>query len=220
MREFFFLRMSINIYIKKSVDKYYSEKILLYGPTPQGVDWSSVEVQERRFFQLCKILPENNIPFSFIDYGCGYGALWPYLNMNYQVTDYIGYDFSKTMVEAAILLHGDNNILHWQEDLDSNQIADYVIASGIFNVKQEIDEKVWEDYMYECIKKLDIHSKLGFSFNVLTKYSNLEFRREKLFYADPEQVFAFCKKNISENVALLHNYGLYEFTILINKTLN
>jgi hypothetical protein len=32
-------------------------------------------------------------------------------------------------------------------------------------------------------------------------------------------IFDICKRKFSRNVALLHDYGLYEFTILVRKDL-
>ena len=39
----------------------------------------------------------------------------------------------------------------------------------------------------------------------------------RLFYADPARLFTHCKTRYARNVALLHDYGLYEFTLLIRK---
>lgn len=41
--------------IIKNVAEYYSDKIVTYGVTPQGVDWSSKESQLLRFEQLLKV---------------------------------------------------------------------------------------------------------------------------------------------------------------------
>lgn len=41
--------------------------------------------------------------------------------------------------------------------------------------------------------------------------------KEHLYYADPAELFDHCKRNYSRNVALLHDYGLYEFTVLVRK---
>ena len=38
--------------------------------------------------------------------------------------------------------------------------------------------------------------------------------KDYLFYADPCQLFDYCKQNFSKQVALLHDYRLYEFTII------
>jgi hypothetical protein len=41
--------------------------------------------------------------------------------------------------------------------------------------------------------------------------------RPDLYYADPRAIFDHCKRTFSRWVALLHDYGLYEFTILVRK---
>ena len=41
--------------------------------------------------------------------------------------------------------------------------------------------------------------------------------RPDLYYADPCELFDRCKRRYSRNVALLHDYDLYEFTILVRK---
>jgi hypothetical protein len=60
-------------------------------------------------------------------------------------------------------------------------------------------------------------SRAGFAFNALTKYSDAEFMRPDLYYADPLFLFDHCKCRYSKFVALLHDYPLYEFTILVRK---
>jgi hypothetical protein len=41
--------------------------------------------------------------------------------------------------------------------------------------------------------------------------------RADLFYADPCVYFDLCKRRYSRQVALLHDYGLYEFTLIVRK---
>jgi hypothetical protein len=50
---------------------------------------------------------------------------------------------------------------------------------------------------------------------MLTKYSDADRMRGDLYYGDPAFFFDHCKRSFSRNVALLHDYGLYEFTILV-----
>jgi len=95
--------------------------------------------------------------------------------------------------------------------------SDYIVASGIFNVKNEIIESEWLYYILSTIEIMNKKSKKGFAFNVLTKYSDKEYMKNYLYYADPLFLFDYCKRNFSRNVALLHDYDLYEFTILVRK---
>jgi hypothetical protein len=41
--------------------------------------------------------------------------------------------------------------------------------------------------------------------------------RDDLYYADPRVIFDHCKRSFSRWVALLHDYGLYEFTIIVRR---
>jgi hypothetical protein len=58
----------------------------------------------------------------------------------------------------------------------------------------------------------------GFAFNCLTTYSDPERLRDDLYYGDPCYYFDLCKRLYSRHVALLHDYGLWEFTIIVRKS--
>jgi len=45
--------------------------------------------------------------------------------------------------------------------------------------------------------------------------SDPEKRRGNLYYADPVETLQFCLKNFGRSVALMQDYGLYEFTIVV-----
>ena len=54
---------------------------------------------------------------------------------------------------------------------------------------------------------------------MLTRYSDADrmSQRPDLFFGDPLFFFDYCKRNFARNVALLHDYDLYDFTILVRK---
>jgi hypothetical protein len=92
------------------------------------------------------------------------------------------------------------------------------VASGIFNVKLDTPEETWREYVLETLERLSRLASRGFAFNVLSLYSDPERRRPDLFYADPLFLFDHCKTRFAREVALLHDYPLYEFTLLVRKT--
>ena len=47
--------------------------------------------------------------------------------------------------------------------------------------------------------------------------SDKKFMQDNLYYADPLFIFDFCKRNFAKNISLIHDYDLYEFTILVTK---
>lgn len=200
--------------IHKNIAKYYTHKINQYGSTPEGVDWNGEESQFLRFNQLSKIIKEKE--FSINDIGCGYGKYSEYLSKKCNDFIYNGYDLSNEMIENAKKLYQKSNF-QAIKSLEEVEISDYSIASGIFSVKMEHTESEWLSYILTTLEQMNLKSKKGFSFNMLTKYSDKEYMKENLYYADPLFFFDYCKRNFSKNVSLNHDYGLYEFTILVRK---
>lgn len=199
--------------ILSQVKKYYSEKIRTHGPTARGVDWNSQESQQLRFTQLLKLIDHDGA-FTVNDFGCGYGALADYLKRNGYNFRYTGFDISPEMTASAKELNPDMDFIGDKAELRE---ADYTLASGIFNVKLNTLDEDWTNYMMGVLDTINSLSKIGFAFNALTKYSDAEFMRGDLYYADPLFFFDHCKTRYSRFVALLHDYQLYEFTILVRK---
>ena len=204
------------IKILENINHYYTDKIKMHGATPKGVDWNGEESQFIRFEQLSKII--NKDIFSINDIGCGYGKYFEYLQNRFLNFNYYGFDLSQEMIKNAKSLYSNKGGGFMQVDnLKNIEKADYSVASGIFSVKMEHNESEWLSYILATLEEMNEKSIKGFSFNMLTKYSEKEYMRDNLYYADPLFIFDYCKRNFSKQVALLHDYGLYEFTILIKK---
>lgn len=181
------------------------------------MDWNSEASQELRFEQLLRVA-EGVEPLDLIDYGSGYGALASYLDRTGREFTYTGFDLSEDMLaHARAAAEGDPRCRFVASDSELSE-TDYTVASGIFNVRLDTPEDQWFAYVLRTLDRLDELSRCGFAFNVLTSYSDRERMRNDLFYADPCVLFDRCKRHYSRDVALLHDYGLYEFTILVRKT--
>lgn len=202
--------------IINKVNKYYTEKVLEFGPTPKGVDWNGVESQELRFAQLLKVADrEINDDFTLLDYGCGFGSLLSYLLKASRGINYTGFDISSEMLKTAIAQY--NNLAVWKNSLDDEFTADYVVASGLFNVRLDQSIAEWEKYIIDTLNTINRISIKGFAFNILTSYSDTEYKKDYLYYGSPEYFFKHCKLNYSKEISLLHDYGLYEFTLIVRK---
>lgn len=204
--------------ILTEVADYYSAKLAEHGETARGVDWDGEESQVRRFKQLSKII-DQPIGFSLNDLGCGYGALFEYLSAHFQNFTYNGYDVSGDMIRAAQARYANNPNASFTVAAEPHEMADYGIASGIFNVRLGRSDAEWQSYVEATLNTLNRTSRRGFAFNCLTSYSDSEKMRAYLYYADPCTLFDLCKRRYSRHVALLHDYGLYEFTIIARKHL-
>ena len=200
----------------EEIATYYSTRLAEHGETARGVDWNSEESQLLRFGQLSKIIHHTK-RFSLNDLGCGYGALFDYLDTTHKDFSYTGYDISSAMIDAAKVRHSQNLKANFAVTAEPLMEADYGIASGIFNVRLDRTESDWINTVTASLDALHRTSRHGFAFNALTSYSDPDKKRDYLYYADPCFFFDFCKCRYSGNVALLHDYGLYEFTILVRK---
>ncbi|MES2593563.1 MAG: class I SAM-dependent methyltransferase [Bacteroidota bacterium] len=202
--------------ILNQINNYYSDKIIKNGPTPQGVDWNSIESQVLRFKILSEVITEKN-NFSVLDYGCGFGSMYDFLKAEYNSIKFSGFDISNQMISEARKRNENDTNAEWFTILPADKKADYVIASGIFNVKLEHSEEEWQKYIIKTLTEINQIATKGFSFNILTKYSDQHYMKEYLYYADPLFLFDYCKKTFSKFVCLKHDYPLYEFSIIVRK---
>jgi SAM-dependent methyltransferase len=198
------------------IQNYYTTSIKSHGISAKGVDWNESEGQISRYRQLLKVTEGAEV-FSILDYGCGYGALVSILkglNVNF---NYLGLDISPLMIQAAINSNSHHENIKFEEASEISIASDFVVASGVFSVKLSSSQKSWKKYIHNTLDSFNEFSNKGFAFNCLSSYSDTDKRASKLYYADPLELFDLCKKKYSDNVSLIHNYGLYEFTILVNK---
>jgi hypothetical protein len=131
--------------------------------------------------------------------------------------EYFGYDMLESAIETARQVHAHQLHRTFFAEKAQLPVCDYTVASGIFNYRAEQSFEAWTEYVLGVLDEFDQLSRRGFSSNFLTKYSDADRMRPDLYYADPLFLFDYCKSHFSKNVALLHDYRLYDFTLLIRK---
>lgn len=205
--------------INKDINKFYDQNLQSHGNTAQGVGWKNQEAQQVRFGQLLKLLTDRN-GFSVNDLGCGTGDFAQYLFSNgFASFEYTGYDMLEKMVQIASNIYKDEPGCTFKQITGAADMAeaDYTVASGIFNIRYELTNEEWLPYIIQTITQMNASSRKGFAFNALTSYSDADKMQPYLYYSDPLYLFDYCKKHFSRNVALLHDYNQYDFTILVRK---
>jgi hypothetical protein len=198
---------------------YFQDKLDRFGLTPRGVDWNSVEAQEVRFAQLARVIDQASATnsYSLLDYGSGFGSLYDFLHGMGQDVRYTGFDFVPAMVAKGREMHPADPACTFTTRLEDVGAVDYVVASGIFNIRLETGDGEWQQYVTAILDQMNHLARKGIAFNMLTSYSDAEYMKPHLYYADPCFYFDYCKRHFSRSVALLHDYGLYDFTILVRK---
>jgi SAM-dependent methyltransferase len=203
--------------IYAATERYYSRKAIVYGPTPTGVDWPSAETQELRIAQLLKSLNFER-PCSLNDLGCGYGASLSLISKSLPAAqiDYLGIDLSSEMIRLAQLMWCGRVGASFIVGNVSPRVADYSIASGIFNVKLECTRERWEELIRQTLRDLSGASRRGFAVNFLDA-AGAQDEVPELYRTQPEPWVKYCEAECDSQVNVISGYGLPEFCLRISK---
>src|SRR5512134_1972654 len=148
---------------QRKLNEYFTEKLEKFGPTAKGVDYNGEQAQQIRFAELVKIIEPAN-PFSVIDYGCGYGAMFEFLHRRGWQFDYYGVDLIEKMVIAGRASYKDFPNAHFTKDEKELPVADYLVAAGIFNIKLDAPYEEWQEFTCKTLQRMDALCSKGFSF--------------------------------------------------------
>jgi SAM-dependent methyltransferase len=200
--------------IHAAVREYYTAAIERFGPTAKGVDWKDDASHRLRHEQFLRLL-RCDLTAPVLDLGCGYGDFLAVLREAGHTGCYVGCDLSPAMIDAARRTFGEGADRRWCVGEDPPAACDYAIANGIFNVRRGADAAAWSHYVDATIDKLARHGRRGFGFNMLSMSSDPEQRRDDLYYVDPVAMLQTCLNRYGRQVAILQDYGLWEFTVLV-----
>lgn len=196
------------------VAAYYADRIACFGAYPLGVDWSCKATQRLRFVQLLKLCPPEG-RFSLIDLGCGYGALATFLaeQRGHGDVEYLGIDVASEMVRRGRRRYRGNEKVRFVVGRTSVQVADYLVASGIMNVKLGVGRPTWESFVRTMLFEMHRMGRLGFAVNFLTKPGQRS-QPGQVYCTTPGKWARFCERELGRSVDILDDYGMDEFTLL------
>lgn len=195
--------------------QYYSARLLKYGATPLGVDWTCTPTQQLRFVQLLKLLGRRRT-FSLNDLGCGYGALLGFLEMRHPLlqVDYTGIDLSPLMVAKAAELWGHRPSSSFEVGFQCTRVADFSVASGIFNVRLDMTPNDWASFIASTLGDMHASSRKGFAVNFLGPVRPGSRPVPELYRAPLQRWSRYCEQRFGSRVEIVKDYGMREYTLL------
>lgn len=204
--------------VHAGIADYYTGKVKKFGATPLGVDWTCVPTQEMRFVQLLKLCDFTS-SLSMNDLGCGYGALLSYLDWRHVgcTIDYLGVDLSQAMLRRARRLWRNRPNISFVHGHASPRLADYSVASGIFNVQTSQPRDEWERFIAATLDQLHQTSRHGFSVNFMRAPAAGTPDREGIYSAEPERWARYCAAQFGAATKVIDGYGLREFTLIVRR---
>ena len=199
---------------------HYDLLVKKFGHNVKSSQQSNEETREKRLTQLIKYI-ETKKNYSILDFGCGTGYLFEFLQKKNFKGKYLGIDISNEAINVANKnFLKKKNATFKTQDIFTHPLKkkyDYVIINGTFN---NYTKNNWE-WMTKSLKLLFYITKKKIVFNNLSTY--VDYFDKNLFYLDPLKLFNYIKKNISNYCLIDHSYLLkkntipYEFTTVIIK---
>jgi SAM-dependent methyltransferase len=189
---------------------HYEARLREFGPSARGVDWKDEASQSLRFQVLCSSCELSGA--SLLEVGAGVGHLHDFLARRSADVRYTGIDLSAAMVEAARrrlpgVRFERRDLLDWA----TSERWDAVLCSGLFHVKLDAPDDAWREFVREMLRRMYARSRRVVAFNLMS--DQVDFRSPLLHYADPSEIFEFCRRELSRHVAIRHDYPLHEFSV-------
>lgn len=197
----------------KKIMGMYRETLGEHGDTPSAVMWPKGR-QEERFRALTRYINRKDSS-SLLDFGCGLAHLKPYLNEHYPHCDYSGADILSDFIDIAQKKYTDNQfyLLNSSKDLADN--FDYIVASGVFNIRYFENYNQNRDYIFSTLKDLLSRSNKFLSVNFMT--DQVDFQQEGSWHQNFDELYDFLSKECSSRLVLDQSYMPYEYTVTVWK---
>lgn len=191
----------------------YRKRWRKYGYDSRTLGWNK-DCQWVRFRAAFEGITQDDCG-SVLDIGCGFADLLGYLRSNGWKGRYVGLDLVDELIaearkryasdRAAQFICGDNSAL------DDSHTSDMAVALGVFNHRlhennfqfvQQVMEQMWR-----ATTRVIVCDFLSIS-------SDLDKRREDLYYADPARVYQLAA-GYSRRILIHHAYMPFEFQVKI-----
>ena len=189
--------------MNNDIKDHYKKLLTEHGDSHLSAQYSSVRSQEARFAQLlrCGDIEGKKI----LDFGCGTATLAGFIKKSGIKCDYTGYDFVEEFYPIAQEKYPDARFI--KENQIEKETFDFNFISGVFNNLHSNNQKFYQETVAALFKS----ASQCVAFNMMSAY--VDYRDEGLFYIYPEQVFTYCKKNITPFVTIVNDYQLTEGVI-------
>lgn len=208
---------SINKSRKVSTDQLdiYRKLLIKHGFSVAAVASENETIKFLRYSKLSQVF-DKDTTFSVHDVGCGLGHYCLYLKENFRDRKII---YSGSDVVPEFVTYCRKNFISskfYTRDLlkiNPKERYDYLIFGGTFYHKGHTPYKEMQAYVENVLENGFRMSKRGIAFNMLSSFS--DFCNTKYFYYPLPKLIEFVATKLSRHFEILHNYPLFEYTVLV-----
>ncbi|MGN6114330.1 MAG: glycosyltransferase [Nitrobacter sp.] len=196
--------------------RHYERCLAEHGNGARAVDWKNEDGATKRYDVMLGLLAHETGPVSLLDFGCGLGGLKRHIeSRGLSSIRYEGLDISEAFVAGARARHPDT-VFHCMDvmaDCGELPAYDYIVMNGIFTRRETMPYADMLRYMESLTSKVFRHATRGLAFNVMSP--EVDWKGEALFHPSFEDMMRSVSRDLSRNVVLRNDYGLYECTCYV-----
>jgi len=164
-----------------------------------------------RFRALLPLIDKPGL--SVLDYGCGLGYLFDYLQEQGASVHYTGMDILPEFIDVCRQKHGDKaefQLIEAEQSLTRR--FDLVFASGVFNIRSHADERLSSAYARVRLKNLFDAADVALVCDFLSPY--VDFKQGDSQHFGTGFIAKFCAKELSRRFVIRHDLLPYEYTLI------
>lgn len=196
-----------------TIVQHYEKCFQKHGDNHQGVDWPNATDAATRYrimLEVDRFAWHPKGVFSVLDYGCGLGHMYEYIEEHSLLLHYEGYDLSGLLVGECKKKYP---YLYWHTENPPE--ADYVVMNGVLTERRELTNMQMAENVVDTIKHAWSLCRIGIAFNLMSK--QVDWEREELYHQNMEDLASFLCSSISRNFIIRNDYKLYEYTAYVYK---
>ena len=194
----FFDELSFS-YLEYKINNSYTNRLMKYGNSPQGLFWKNSFTQIHRFEMIITTLNKyyNLKNFTICDIGCGYGKFLEFLKnkLNKSVFQYQGCDLNSKLIDYCTKNYSNKNCKFYKKSVPSG-IVDFSIMSGTFNLSVTDNIKIWEKYILKNLTNIWKQTNKIMAFNLL--HQSEKKIKQGLYYTDKNWIKDICEQKFGK----------------------
>ena len=194
----FFDELSFS-YLEYKINNSYSNRLMKYGKSPQGLFWKNSFTQIHRFELIVTALNKysNLKKFTICDIGCGYGKFFEFLRdkLKNSTFQYQGCDLNNKLIDYCTKNYSDKNCNFYKKS-SPKSIVDFSVMSGTFNLSVTDDIKIWEKYILKNLASIWKQTNKIMAFNLLNQ--NERMIKQGLYYTNKSWIKDICELNFGK----------------------
>ena len=194
----FFDKLSFS-YLEYKINNTYTNRLMKYGNTPQGLFWKNSFTQIHRFELIITALNKyhNLKKFIICDIGCGYGKFLEFLRNKLNKSNFVyqGCDLNNRLINHCARNYSDENCKFYKKSLPRG-IVDFSVMSGTFNLSVTNDINIWEKYILKNLTSIWKQTNKIMAFNLLNQ--NERKIKQGLYYTNKNWIKDICEQNFGQ----------------------